>query len=373
MDRLRTNFTCLFFFSALLGIAIMLGSCQQSTNKQKPVTEVAAKPGQQDNNASVQNGTPAPAAVGQEPQQPSAQEKKLDHPVLLDRNYGKQPNSQKAKMLNAFAKNSPGTPGPVMKSDLTPDQKKGREFYLSGAKKAVDGDQKGAIEDFTESLNLYKVPNVYMKRGFSELVLEDYTSAQNDMNEAIKMNPKLERAYFGRAVCRFELKDFKTAEEDMKVFIEKDSTTAMAYNYLAGCRFMQQDYKGALENYDRVVKLDPKYPNIYTNRGMMRHYMNDMKGALEDYNKALEIDPDNATAYNNRGGATLNQLDFKGASEDFNKAISLKKDYADAYDNRGKARINLGDKTGACEDWQKSYSLGIEASRDMIIKYCKAK
>jgi tetratricopeptide (TPR) repeat protein len=379
MERLRKTFTCLFLFSALSGVALIMVSCNQQTNKQQPASTTATQADKNNANPAQQNMTPSPVTAGQENQNPNvagspqnvSQGKKLDHPVVLNRDYKKDPNSKNEKMLNAFARNSVENLGPISKTASNPDQVKAREFFLSGQKKSTDGDQEGAIADFTQSLNLYKMPVAYLKRGFAELVLQDYTSALNDMNESIKMNPAFDKAYFGRGVCKFEQQDFQGAEEDMKKYVEKDKTTAMAYNYLAGCRFMQKDYKGALENYELVAKLDPKYPDVYTNRGMMKHYLNDLKGAVEDYNKALAADPDNSTAYNNRGGAKLNQGDAKGALADFNKAISLKKDYADAYDNRGKAKITLGDKAGACEDWQKASSLGLETSKDLIEKYCK--
>jgi tetratricopeptide (TPR) repeat protein len=373
MERLRKTFTFLFLFSAVFGITHMMVSCQQSANKQKKATGGVTQMSQTDTNHAVKSGTPAPVALNQEPQNPSGatQRKTLDHPVVLDRNFRKDPNNPNTKMLSAFANNSVENLGPVQKVFIDPEKKKARELYLSGSKKSTDGDQNGAIKDFTQSLNLYKMPGAYLKRGYAELLKEDYNSALNDMNETIKMNPNLEKAYFGRGICHFEQEDFKAAEEDMKKFIEKDKTTPMAYNYLAGCRFMQKDFKGALENYEMVAKLDPNFPDIYTNRGMMKHYLNDLKGAVADYDKALAIDPNNATAYNNRGGAKLNQGDSKSALEDFDKAISLKTDYADAYDNRGKAKINLGDNTGACEDWQKAYSLGLEATKELIDKYCK--
>ena len=373
MERLRKTFTCLFIFSAVSGIAVMMVSCQQSANKQKQTAGKTVQTSQTDTSRVVKNETPAPAALNQEPQNPSGatQRKMLDHPVVLDHNFNKNPNDPNTKMLNAFANNSVENLGPVQRVFINPDQKKARELYTSGSKKSSDGDQDGAIEDLTQSLNLYKMPVAYLRRGFAELLKEDYNSALYDMNETIKMSPILEKAYFGRGVCHFEQKDFKAAEEDLKKFIEKDKTTSMAYNYLAGCRFMQKDFQGALENYDMVVKLDPKFPDVYTNRGLMKHYLNDLKGAVADYDKALAIDPNNATAYNNRGGAKLNEGDSQSALEDFNKAISLKTDYADAYDNRGKAKINLGDKTGACEDWQKAYSLGLEATKTLIDKYCK--
>jgi hypothetical protein len=49
----------------------------------------------------------------------------------------------------------------------------------------------------------------------------------------------------------------------------------------------------------------------------------------------------------------------------------MNKTYADAYDNRGRVKQRLGDLPGACQDWQKAYSLGLQTSRDLIIKFCK--
>jgi tetratricopeptide (TPR) repeat protein len=373
MERLRKTFTHIVLFSTVLAMAFTMVNCQQPAGKDKTADKKAATPASTDTNYKVQTGTIVRGDASQKPAgtAPATGTGKLDHPVELNRDYGKAKNTPQAQMLNNFAQNSIDKLGPTVKSATTPEQKKARELFLSGSKKSAEGDQQGAIEDFTQSINLYKTAIVYMKRGFAEMALEDYISAVNDMNESIKLNPKFERAYFGRGVARFEQQDFKAAEEDIRYFIEKDKTLAMAYNYLAGCRFMQQDYKEALENYEMVAKLDPKYPDVYTNRGMMKHYTKDLKGAIEDYNKALEIDPDNTTAFNNRGAAKLNMGDSKAALVDFDKAISLKKDYADAYDNRGKAKINLGDKTGGCADFQKAYSLGLEASRELIIKYCK--
>ena len=210
-----------------------------------------------------------------------------------------------------------------------------------------------------------------MKRGYSSLLLQDYQSALLDMDEAIKLAPKLDKAYFARGVCYFEMQQFSNAEGDLRKFIETDKTNAIAYNYLAGIKFMQKNFKEALDNYDQVAKLDPSYPNVYTNRGMMRHNLGDLNGAIKDYDLAIKRDPLNSAAFNNKGAAELTLSNYTAALADLNNAIRIKEDYADAYDNRGKVKIKLGDQQGACEDWQKSYSLGLEASRELIMKFCK--
>jgi tetratricopeptide (TPR) repeat protein len=330
MTLMRKKITSIILLSFLLGLSCSMISCQSSSDKQKPASGSTASGPAATTAGSQQPDQTAPAAAGTD-------SKMLDHPVLLEKKRGNGTNPN-APMMKTIIANTSDQKGLGTNPGADPNLLKANELYRAGVKKAQDGDQAGALEAFTQSINVMKQPGTYMKRGFVYFVDQQYQLALDDMNEALKLMPNLVMAYFGRGVTRFEMQDFKGAEEDLKKFMERDKTNAMAFNYLAGCRFMNKDYKGALENYDMVVKLDPKYPDIYTNRGMMRHYLNDLPGAIEDYNKAIELNPEKATAYNNRGAAKLNQKDFKGALADFDKAISLKQDYADAFDNRGKVK-----------------------------------
>jgi tetratricopeptide (TPR) repeat protein len=256
------------------------------------------------------------------------------------------------------------------KTITDPKEKEAMDLYQAGSEKGRQGDYKGAIDEFTKSLNIKKNGNTYMKRGYTYMLMENYPLGIQDLNEALKLQPGYAKALFARGVCEFEMKDLKDAEADLSNCVEIDRTNPIAFNYLAAIKFLNKDYKAALENYNEVAKLSPSYPDVYTNRGMMRHFLGDYKGAIEDYNEALRRNPNNPTGYNNRGGARLNMKEFKEALDDFNTAIKLKDDYADAYNNRGRAKINLGDKTGACDDWHKAYSLGIPEVMQLIMKYC---
>lgn len=287
------------------------------------------------------------------------------HPVNRD------PNDPNRNLLSAYANNKINSVVIPFQKGNDPNLKPSQDFFMSGSRKAKEGDHQGAIEDYTKSIALVKNATTYLKRGYSYLLIQDYQSALIDMNEALKMAPVMDKAYFARAVCRFELQDFKTAEEDLRKFMETDKSNALAYNYLAAIKFMQKNYKEALDNYDMVAKLDPAYPDVYTNRGMMRHNLGDLNGAIKDYDLAIKQNPSNSAAYNNKGAAELVLKDYKSAINDLDMAIKIKEDYADAYDNRGKVKIKMGDQKGACEDWQKSYSLGLEASRELIMKFCK--
>jgi tetratricopeptide (TPR) repeat protein len=274
------------------------------------------------------------------------------------------------KALNKFSKDkmfNANAPAQTLK----PEEVRAMNFFTEGSKKGKAGDYTGAIAEFTKSLDLVKNPNCFVKRGYAYFMLGNYGAAINDETEALRLQDTYMLAYFTRGLCRYETGDYKGAKQDLETFLAKDRTNVIAFNYMAAISFMNQDYKGALENYDEVVRLDPKYPDIYTNRGMMRHYNQDFNGAIQDYNEGLKIDPKNSTAYNNRGAAKMMLKDLDAALVDFNKAVSLNDKYADAYDNRGRVKQALGDNAGACADWQLAYSNGLEASRDLILKFCK--
>jgi len=254
---------------------------------------------------------------------------------------------------------------------MSPEDTRAKAFYDEGTKKAKAGDFNGAIAEFTKSLDQVKNAGTYVKRGYCFQMIADYTNAINDAEEALKLQPKISRAFFIRGVSHYHRGEYKEARADLNTFIGSEKDNAAAYNYLAAMCYSEQDFKGALANYDEVVKRDPKFPDIYTNRGMMRHTLQDYNGAIADYNEALKADPNNTKAYNNRGAAYMMLKDFKSALADFDKAISLNGKYADAFDNRGRAKHALGDTEGACADWQTAYDNGLEASKELIIQYCK--
>jgi tetratricopeptide (TPR) repeat protein len=282
------------------------------------------------------------------------------HPVKKD-----SADTQKKRLQNYYADTlfKFGTP---TRKPTDPKEIEAQEIYNAASKKAKEGDYQAAIEGFSRSLSLYENSNTYMKRGYAYLFKDNYPMAIQDFTDALRMMPENKRALLGRGIARYSLKDYSGADTDLKAYIGMDNT-----NYMAAVCFMRQDFNCALANYNEVARVDSTYPDLYTNRGMMRHYLRDFKGAVQDYDKAMKSKPANSSNYNNRAAANMMLNDFEAALADLNKAIELNPTYSDAFDNRGRVKQKLGDLPGACQDWQKAWSLGLQTSRDLIIKYCK--
>lgn len=257
------------------------------------------------------------------------------------------------------------------RKELTASEKEAQRLYTEGSAKGKKGDYKGSIADLSQSLSLVENGNTYMKRGFAYLLSGQFPLALQDFTDALRLAPSNREAIFGRGIARFEMKDYTDAEVDLKQYLDLVNINPMAFDYMAALCLMRQDFQCALNNYSDVIRCDSLYLDAYNNRAIARFNLRDYKGALEDLNVAIRIHPNDRKAINNRGGTKLLLKDFKGALEDFNKAIELDPRYADAYNNRGRAKLALGDNEGACADWHKALSLGIEASRELIIQNCK--
>ena len=287
------------------------------------------------------------------------------HPVKKDT-----ADTQKKRIQNYYSDTLFKFTAPAGKPS-DPKEAEAQKLYNEANKMAKSGDYQGAIEGFSRSLALFENSATYTKRGFAYLLKDNYPMAIQDFNDAIRLIPSNKLALLGRGIGRYSLNDYEGAEADLAAYIARDTMNAMAYNYMAAVCFMKQDFTCALANYNAVARTDSTYPDLYTNRGMMRHYLRDFKGALQDYDKALKYKPGNPSNYNNRAAAYMMLNDFEAALSDLNKAIELNVTYADAYDNRGRVRQKLGDLQGACQDWQKAWSMGLQTSRDLIIKFCK--
>jgi tetratricopeptide (TPR) repeat protein len=185
----------------------------------------------------------------------------------------------------------------------------------------------------------------------------DYKGAITDLDEAIRLAPKLAMAYHNRGVIRKnlgydrnDLGDFKSAIADFDQAISLDPKYASNYNNRGFVLIRLGDNQEAIADFEQAIRLNPKYASAYFGRGVVRSKLGDKQGAITDYSQAISLDPKYATAYINRGYIRNDLGDKKGALADFDQAISLNPKYASAHVNRGRVRYDLGDKQGAIAD-----------------------
>lgn len=94
-------------------------------------------------------------------------------------------------------------------------------------------------------------------------------------------------AYRARGYWRNRLNQFSTAIEDFNTAIKLDPKHIEGYNY-RGDAWRDNGYlDNALADYDMATRIDPTFPAAYYNRGRVYEMKGDVASARREYNSTL--------------------------------------------------------------------------------------
>ena len=245
------------------------------------------------------------------------------------------------------------------------------DYILSGNAKFFLEDFRGAIEDYTKSIEIDSNALAYCNRGSSKSELHDGRGAIEDFTKAIEIDPNLALAYYNRGTSRHYFQDHRGGLADFTKAIEINPNYANAYNNRGGSKSELHDYRGAIEDFTKAIVLNPNDAEAYYNRGLSKNKLQDYQGAIMDFTKAIVLNPNDAEAYYNRGVSKYYLLDHRGAIADYTKSIALNSNHAKAYYSRGLSKFQLNQKDSACLDFSKAGELGYEDAYEAIRKLCQ--
>jgi tetratricopeptide (TPR) repeat protein len=144
----------------------------------------------------------------------------------------------------------------------------------------------------------------------------------NYVNQAIRLDPNLGRAYFYRGELYEDLGQYQRAIEDYSQAIRLDPNLGRAYRYRAGVYEDLGQYHRAIEDYSQAIRLFP-VPFSYLSRGHSNYYLGQYQRAVEDYTQAIRLDPNDDFAYSFRGTAYKKLGKVERACNDWRKACDL--------------------------------------------------
>jgi tetratricopeptide (TPR) repeat protein len=127
--------------------------------------------------------------------------------------------------------------------------------------------------------------------GQQEILKENYATAIEHFDAAIKHNPRDGAAYNDRALCMVELG-----------IIDE----AFAY-------------------FDQGIAVEPDYATIYHNKGWLLNNLGMHSEAVKCFRQALALEPDRPVTYDNLADALYNLGDQAGALEAYKKVLKLLK------------------------------------------------
>ena len=142
----------------------------------------------------------------------------------------------------------------------------------------------------------------YVARAIEFALVQDYTSAIDDITHAILMDSKLYFAYFCRANWRYKLLEYKRAMgehmesadfelmmRDYDYVINHQSDFSFAYYNKANMLCIQQDFKAAISYYTQAIQVDTDFAEAYFNRGLTYIFINEINKGIADLSKAGEL------------------------------------------------------------------------------------
>lgn len=222
-----------------------------------------------------------------------------------------------------------------------------RKLRLTNQEAALTEDQivihRASIDEY--SSKIMRDPNnalLYFGRAMDYMLMQDFTEAMQDFDEAIKLDSSFGMAYFNRAVMRYKQLDYVIAAE-----AEPTDMSTMSLNLFSG------------KAPSKAAPVDQATP-----RNNKRAYEHEM--IMRDYDQVIRLNPDFVYAYFNRANLRCAQRDYKAAILDYNEAINRNKDFAEAYFNRGLTRLYLGETEQGIFDLSKAGELGMVNAYNII-------
>jgi tetratricopeptide (TPR) repeat protein len=149
----------------------------------------------------------------------------------------------------------------------------------------------------------------------------DYDHAIPDLNEAIRLNPRVAASYYSRGTAYNRKGEFDRAIQDYNEAIRLGFSSARVYDARGHAYRNRGSYDRAIQDYNDAIRLDANYAAAYNDRGESFFHKGDYGRALQGYNEAIRLNPNQLIAYNNRGLVYLIQNRLTEAIADFEHTI----------------------------------------------------
>lgn len=191
----------------------------------------------------------------------------------------------------------------------------------------------------------------YFGRSLDFMLVQDYQSAIEDLNQVLYRKDNFILAYFNRAVIRFRqievnersnqsstTNNQQVVDEDLRnSAIRQGSGTTIRINQNSALSSQDQMRRQAeqlqrqrrvecemcVRDLDKVIELSPTFVYAYFNRAYISAKLSNFDTAIDDLNKCIELYPNFAEAYYNRGLILLRQGKSKQGIQDLSKAGEL--------------------------------------------------
>ena len=164
---------------------------------------------------------------------------------------------------------------------------KSADVAISACSEIIDA---GGASTGTRIVASRQLAAVYTLRGAAYSRNHDYDHALQDLDAALKSNPKYALAFANRGNVYTAKGDFDRAIDDFNQAIALDPKLTRAYANRGNAYFGKQEDARAIADYDKALALEP-LPRTIRNRGNAAFLLGHYAEAAQDFRRALAMDP----------------------------------------------------------------------------------
>lgn len=247
--------------------------------------------------------------------------------------------------------------------DLLP---RNRQLLFNKALALQDiNDLEAADSTFGELLTYYPgFDGGYLGRARLNLEKKDTISAISDIEKALEINKNALNAYIMRAdIAINRSQDFESALADMNEAIRLQPRLAGLYINRAYLRYSLDDFFGAMADFDYALQLEPLNETALFNRALLEMETGANDKALEDLDLIVGLSPENIRAYYNRAIVNGTKGEYANAISDISKVIDAIPDLPEPYYMRSQFYYSMKNMQRSERDYKKAEELSRLAQR----------
>ncbi len=226
-------------------------------------------------------------------------------------------------------------------------------FYLTEADVFFAANETRNAKEVLENV-VKKFPentDALLKLGELYYFVKQYENAFAKINQALKLNVNLAKAYYLKGNIYKEIGDTGKAISSLETAIEQDNKNYGAFLDL-GIIYGAKKNALAFEYYKNALNINPTSVEALYAKAKLLQDMGQIKEAVDVYNQILKIDATHEFSLYNLGAIELSfNKNPQKALDYFTNAINANPKYAEAYFARGACYQELKDKDNAVADY----------------------
>ena len=200
----------------------------------------------------------------------------------------------------------------------------------------------------------------HYQRGLNSLALGKSAEALAQINQALEIYPRHEKALEKRAQIAMAENRLSDALTDAKLLAEIMPHSAEPLLLLGDIALQEEKFQTALDHGLDAEKLEPQNANVKNLIGRARFYLGEYEQAADDFAEAKQLDPNAKPVIDRRGKIVIDfadMTDWNLAIKSLCKLIEIDDSQPQYYLDRGYAYLQLGDYDLALADYDRAIAM----------------